>query len=247
MDEENRTPDEQPGDVTGSTPPPEAPAANEAVPVPDRLRAAMDDLGRRLQADDDEIVREYEQRYYGTREEPEVSAAPIPSPVRKASKSKRWDVDRNERRWAALAHASTLLTAAVALPSFGAGTLLTVFIPLLIYLAFRNRSDYVAFHALQAFTIQLVGTVGWFTLVLVGGVAWGLMLLVSLVLILVLVGAVLFPMILLLGALAFVASFALPLGMVIYSIIAAIETWNGHDYRYPYIARWVERQLVATA
>ncbi|MCC6799763.1 MAG: DUF4870 domain-containing protein, partial [Anaerolineae bacterium] len=71
-----------------------------------------------------------------------------------------------------------------------------------------------------------------------------LMLLVSLVLILVVVGAVLFPMILLLGALAFVASFALPVGMVIYSIIAAIETWNGHDYRYPYIARWVEHQLV---
>lgn len=246
MDEEKRTPDEQPGDISENTPPSEVGAANEAAPVPDRLRATMDDLGQRLQVDDDEIVREYEQRYYGTREESEVSAAPIPSPVRAAAKSKRWDVDRNERRWAALAHASTLLTAAVALPSFGAGTLLTVFIPLLIYLAFRNRSDYVAFHALQAFTIQLVGTVGWFTLVLVGGVAWGLMLLVSLVLILVLVGAVLFPMILLLGALAFVASFALPLGMVIYSIIAAVETWNGHDYRYPYIARWVERQLVAT-
>lgn len=233
MDEVNRTPDEQPGDVSDS------------VPVPERLRAAMNDLEQRLNADDDDIVREYEQRYYGARKE-RVAEAAVPSPVRKPAKSKRWDVDRNERRWAALAHASTLLTAAVALPSFGAGTLLTVFVPLLIYLAFRNRSDYVAFHALQAFTIQLVGTVGWFTLVLVGGLAWGLMLLVSLVLILVVVGAVLFPIILLLGALAFVASFALPLGMVIYSIIAAIETWNGHDYRYPYIARWVERQLVAT-
>src|SRR5690606_39236157 len=183
--------------------------------------------------------------YFGTREERLVEPA-VPAPVRHPAKSKRWDVDRNERRWAALAHASTLLTAAVALPSFGSGALLTIFIPLLIYLAFRNRSDYVAFHALQAFTIQLVGTVGWFTLVLVGGLAWAVMLLVSLVLILVVVGAVLFPMILLLGALAFVASFALPVGMVIYSIIAAIETWNGHDYRYPYIAKWVERQLVST-
>ena len=80
MDEENRTPDEQPGDVTGSTPPSEAPAPNEAEPVPERLRATMDDLGRRLQADDDDIVREYEQRYYGTREEPEVSAMPFPRP-----------------------------------------------------------------------------------------------------------------------------------------------------------------------
>lgn len=245
MDELNRTPDEQPGDVVDSTPPAEPNADSDRAPVPERLRAAMDDLGQRLSADDDEIVREYEERYYGTRKE-RVAEVAVPSPVRKPAKSKRWDVDRNERRWAALAHASTLLTAAVALPSFGAGTLLTVFVPLLIYLAFRNRSDYVAFHALQAFTIQLVGTVGWFTLLLVGGLAWGLMLLVSLVLILVVVGAVLFPVILLLGALALVVSFALPLGMVIYSIIATVETWNGHDYRYPYIARWVERQLVAT-
>jgi len=250
MDEVNRTPDEQPdeqpGDVAGQIPPPEIGAENEAVPVPSRLRAAMDDLEQRVDAEDDAIVREYETRYFGSREErlAEVVEPSVAAPARRPAKSKRWDVDRNERRWAALAHASTLLTVAVALPSFGAGTLLTIFVPLLIYFAFRNKSDYVAFHALQAFTIQLVGTVGWFTLVLVGGLAWGLMLLVSLVLILVVVGAVLFPMILLLGALAFVASFALPVGMVIYSIIAAIETWNGHDYRYPYIARWVEHQLV---
>jgi len=246
MEDENRTPDEQPGDVAGSTPEAPAGAEGESAPVPERLRATMDDLEKRLKADDDDIVREYEERYYGTRKE-RVAETAVPSPARKAAKTKRWDVDRNERRWAALAHASTLLTAAVALPSFGAGTLLTVFVPLLIYLAFRNRSDYVAFHALQAFTIQLVGTVGWFLVVLVGGLAWSLMLVVSLVLILVVVGAVLFPVILLLGALALVASFALPVGMVIYSIIAAIETWNGHDYRYPYISRWVERQLIATA
>ncbi len=238
MDDLNRTPDEP--DATDPAAPADSGASNEAVPVPPRLRAAMKQLEQRVD-EVDAVVREYEQRYYGTREEPAIEA---PAPARKPAKARRWDVDANERRWAALAHASTLLTAAVALPSFGAGTLVTIFIPLLIYLAFRNRSDYVAFHALQAFTIQLVGTVGWFTLLLVGGIAWGLMLLVSLVLILLVVGAVLFPMILLLGALAFVASFALPLGMIIYSLIATIETWNGHDYRYPYIARWVERQLV---
>jgi len=246
MDEENRTPDVLTGEGAAQVPPVED-AGGEGVPVPARLRAAMDQLEARVEAgDDDALVREYEQRYFGTPEE-RLAGPAVPAPAPRAAKSKRWDVDRNERRWAALAHASTLLTAAVALPSFGAGTLLTIFVPLLIYLAFRNRSDYVAFHALQAFTIQLVGTVGWFTLVLVGGLAWGLMLLVSLVLILVVVGAVLFPMILLLGALAFVASFALPLAMVIYSVIATIETWNGHDYRYPYIARWVEHQLVAPA
>lgn len=241
MDDLNRTPDEL--DATDSAAPADSSASNEAVPVPSRLRAAMEQLEQRVD-EVDAVVREYEQRYSGTREEPVIEA---PAPARKPAKAKRWDVDSNERRWAALAHASTLLTAAVALPSFGAGTLVTIFIPLLIYLAFRNRSDYVAFHALQAFTIQLVGTVGWFTLLLVGGIAWGLMLLVSLVLILLVVGAVLFPIILLLGALAFVASFALPLGMIIYSLIATIETWNGHDYRYPYIARWVERQLVGAA
>jgi uncharacterized Tic20 family protein len=31
--------------------------------------------------------------------------------------------------------------------------------------------------------------------------------------------------------------------MLLYGTIAAIETYNGRDYRYPFIARWVDRQL----
>jgi len=45
------------------------------------------------------------------------------------------------------------------------------------------------------------------------------------------------------GPVLFVISLALPLGMVIYSVIALTETRSGHNYRFPYIARWVESQM----
>ncbi|MBN2302957.1 MAG: DUF4870 domain-containing protein, partial [Anaerolineae bacterium] len=152
-------------------------------------------------------------------------------------------VDKSERKWAALAHGSTLLTALVAIGSAGSGALLTMFIPLLIYFAFRNRSEFVAFHALQAFTIQLVGTIGWLALVIVGGIVWVALLIISAFLLLLLVGFILLPLVALLGPLLFVISLALPLGMVIYSVIAAVETYAGRNYRIPYIARWVESQM----
>jgi len=152
-------------------------------------------------------------------------------------------VSENERKWAALAHASTLLTAVVALASGGLGVLLTMFVPLLIYFSYRKRSEYVAFHALQAFTIQLVGTIGWLALIVVGTIVGVALLFVSVILMIVLVGIVLAPIVILAYVLFVLASFLLPIGMVIYAMIAAVETWNGHNYRYPYIARWVEGQM----
>lgn len=238
----------------GGTPPThDAPV--EGVPVPGDLRRAMDRIRNRAghdAADERDIVREYQERYYPEPPDPPQrrSRLEMPDvqgklpPAFNKPKRKAWEgpVDRNERKWAALAHASTLLTALVALGSAGAGVLLTMFVPLLIYFSFRNRSEYVAFHALQAFALQLIGTVGWLSLMVVGTVVWVALLILSALLILVLVGLILLPIVALLGPVFFLASLALPLGMVIYSVIAAVETWNGCDYRYPYIARWVESQ-----
>jgi hypothetical protein len=36
---------------------------------------------------------------------------------------------------------------------------------------------------------------------------------------------------------------ALPFGMLIYAIIGAIQTYNGQNYRYPWIADWIDRQM----
>jgi len=253
MDDENRINDREAADQ-GERPPTGQSTEGEGVPIPSKIREAVEDVRRRIRDEANhgrDVVKEYEERYYGQGrsrlETPSQADSVPPSGVYVPYKPKRWhdpaSVSENERKWAALAHASTLLTALVALGSGGLGVLLTMFVPLLIYFAFRKRSEYVAFHALQAFTIQLVGTIGWLTLLVVGVIVWVALLVVSAILIIVLVGLILFPLVLLAGLLLIVASLALPIGMVIYSIIAAVETWSGHNYRYPYIARWVESQM----
>ncbi len=239
-------------------PPHEEHLEGEAQPIPPHLRDTMEAMRRRLRKADQEardIVREYEERYNGARGNHRKSgfdpfaAQPgsgVPLGEYGAPKPKRHaplGVTANERKWAALAHASTLLTALVALPSAGLIVLLTMFAPLLIYFAFRQRSEYVAFHALQAFTMQLIGTIGFLFAMVLGVVVWTALLVLSLVLIVVLVGIVLTPVVALAALVYFLAVLLMPLGMVIYSVIAMVETWSGHNYRVPYIARWVEAQM----
>jgi uncharacterized Tic20 family protein len=228
-------------------------AEGEGVPVPSRIRDIVDDARQRLKDELDrgrDVVREYEERYYGPGKsrletppagKPPESSSQVYAPAK--PKRQYGEVSENERKWAALAHASTLLTALVGLPSAGMGVLITMFVPLLIYFAFRKRSEFVAFHALQAFTIQLIGTIGWMAVLVVGGIIWVALLIISALLVLVLIGIVLLPIVALAGVLALVVSLALPLGMIIYSMIAAVETWSGHNYRIPYIGRWVESQM----
>ncbi len=248
MDDPNRVID--PGEETPSG---GKNVEGEGVPIPSRIRDAVDDVRRRIRdemSQGHDVVEEYEARYHGwnrSRLESAPAAGSGTEEVHVPPKVKRWhdpaSVSDNERKWAALAHASTLLTALVALGSGGLGVLLTMFIPLFIYFSFRKRSEYVAFHALQAFTIQLVGTIGWISLLVVGILVWVVLLFVSLVLCVVVVGFILLPVVFIAGVALIVASFALPLGMIIYSFIATTETWSGHNYRFPYIARWVESQM----
>lgn len=184
----------------------------------------------------DSVVREYEERYHGPRDE----------------KPKRRELPRSystlrvtdeEKLWAAVAHGSIWLT--VVLSVFSVGTLLpaSVFIPLVIYFLFRKRSDYVAFHALQAFVLQLVGTIGALALLLVGGTVWLVGLFVALLAMAVLVGFILVPVWGVVGVVLALVIAVLPLAALLFGTIATIETYNGRDYRYPVLARWVDRQL----
>ena len=59
---------------------------------------------------------------------------------------------QSERNWAMLAHLTALLTVLVGLHSGGVGSVVALLVPLGMYLYFRERSPYVAFHALQAIT-----------------------------------------------------------------------------------------------
>jgi uncharacterized protein len=115
---------------------------------------------------------------------------------------------QDERTWSIIAHLSVLL-ALVGLMPFGA---------LLVWLIYKDRSQKVRFHALQALWYQI---------------AWILILvaytLVSLVLSLVVIGIFMF---FLLPILALVP--------LVHGCYAAYQVSKGVEYRYPYIADRIE-------
>ncbi|MCB9452028.1 MAG: DUF4870 domain-containing protein [Anaerolineaceae bacterium] len=182
--------------------------------------------------DADTVVEAYETRY----ERP---------PKRKAKPRSysTLNVTNEERLWAAVAHASVWLTVLGGLFTTGFIVPVSVFIPLVIYLMYRKQSDYVAFHALQAFALQLLGTVGAFALLIVGGIAWGIGMVIALLLIVVLAGIILVPLWGLVGIVLLLAVFLMPLAALLLGTMAAVETYNGRDYRYPVISHWIDRQL----
>jgi uncharacterized protein len=115
---------------------------------------------------------------------------------------------QDERTWSIIAHLSVLL-GLVGLMPFGA---------LLVWLIYKDRSQKVRFHALQALWYQI---------------AWILILmvytLVSLVLSLVIIGIFMF---FLLPILALVP--------IVHGCYAAYQVSKGVEYRYPYIADRIE-------
>jgi uncharacterized protein len=149
-----------------------------------------------------------------------------------------------ERLWAAVAHGSGLLTLIVSISTLGLGALPLVFVPFVIYLVYREKSCYVAFHAAQALALQIVGTVGYFVALLAASLvallvtALGFVLLVILIGLVVLVAAVLLWVV----VIPVVWGFS-PVVLGALSAVAAIETSSGRDYRYPYLGTWVEQWL----
>ena len=115
---------------------------------------------------------------------------------------------QDERTWSVLAHLSVLLVL-VGLMPFGA---------LLIWLIYKDRSDRVRFHALQALWYQTA----WIVIL----VAYAL---VCTVLSLLIIGIFMF---FLLPVLAVIP--------VIHGCYAAYQVSQGVDYRYPYIADRIE-------
>ncbi|MFP4321367.1 MAG: DUF4870 domain-containing protein [Anaerolineales bacterium] len=153
------------------------------------------------------------------------------------------NLNDNERSWAMLAHASAILTGLIGLSTGGLGALLTLFIPLGIYLYYRDQSDFVAHHALQAFAVQIVGVVGFVALLVSVFVIWVVLLLVAALLSAVLIGIPLLILLLLAAPFLLLGTLLLPAAMLVYSIMAAVEAWGGRFYSYPWIGDWVDNQI----
>ncbi len=101
-----------------------------------------------------------------------------------------------------------------------------------IYLVFKDRSRYVAYHALQSTFFQLVFWVG-------GGALIGAVWAVTGMLSIILIGLLLIPIAILL-TLIFAA---LPLVAIIYGIIGAIDVSQGKDFKYWLVGDWVRGTL----
>ena len=150
---------------------------------------------------------------------------------------------REEMNWAAIAHASIVLTLLLGMVTSGLGAILGVFVPALIWYAHREKSDYVAEQARQATAFQLAGFAAMLVLALGGALILTVGWTVSAILVLVLIGLLLLPVMLLLTVLTVVALVALPVAQVIYGCYAAAETYSGRPFRYAWIADLVDRHL----
>ncbi len=129
-----------------------------------------------------------------------------------------------ERTWAMLAHLSVLTN------------LITGFLgpiaALVIYLMFRDRSRYVAYHALQAMIFQLIWWGG-------GGVLIGVMWAAVGILSALIVGIVLIPI-----ACIFTPIIGLmPIAALVYGTVGGIQTSQGEDFRYWLVGDWVRGTL----
>ena len=133
---------------------------------------------------------------------------------------------RDERTWAALAHACTWLNFATGLGGLiGAAA---------IWLVKKEESDWIAFHGLQSLAFQAAQLV--ITLVVVGG-TWILGFAFSL-LTLGFGTLIAVPFMFL----TFFLGIAVMIGGLVYSLVGAYRVYEGQEFRYLWLGDWVAAQ-----
>jgi uncharacterized protein len=138
--------------------------------------------------------------YGSPQEEPQLSRVPMGNGMSA----------QDERTWSMIAHLSVLLSLVT-----GIGGPIAA---LVIWLVYKDRSQRVAFHALQSLWYQ----VAWAVILFVG---WS----ITFILMFVLVGFILVPVMAIASLVPFV-----------HQCYAAYKVYQGVDYRYPVIADMVE-------
>ena len=128
--------------------------------------------------------------------------------------------EADERQWAMLAHLSILLNLVTGF--------LGVVAPLAIYMIYKDRSRYVAYHSLQSLIFQLVWWVGGGFLI---GAAWAITGILSAVLI----GLLCIPIALVLSL--------IPLAALGYGIYGGVQVSQGRDFKYWLVGDWVRGTL----
>ena len=130
----------------------------------------------------------------------------------------------DEKTWAMLAHLSVII-------NFISG-FFGILAALAIYLIFKDRSRYVAYHSMQAFIFQLIWWGGAGVLI---GLMWSIVGLLSAIVI----GIILIPFALILTFVLLL----LPLAALVYGIIGAVQTSQGQEFDYWLIGDWTRNML----
>ncbi|MFN8410982.1 MAG: DUF4870 domain-containing protein [Anaerolineales bacterium] len=123
-----------------------------------------------------------------------------------------------EKQWAMISHLSVLIN------------LFTVFmgvaVPVVIYFIYKDRSKYVAYHALQALIMQAICSFGGTLLaVLIGGISQ----------VIPFAGLICLPISCIFAILPIVA--------LVYGTYGGIQINNGQDFKYWMIGDWVRSTL----
>ena len=149
-----------------------------------------------------------------------MESAPPPQPQPHPPQPPAPLTPTEERSWALLAHLSIQLNQVTGLLGpVGA---------LIIYLVYKDRSRYVAYHSLQSLIFQLIAWVG-------GGILTGIAWAITGVLSAILVGLLCIPIALVISL--------IPLGAIVYGIIGGIQCNQGQDFRYWLVGDWVRETL----
>jgi len=117
-------------------------------------------------------------------------------------------VSQEERLWAMLAHLLSLVGYAVALGQY--------IVPLVIYISYKDRSKFVAFHALQSLYFQLLVLVVLGLTIVLGFLTCGI---------------------------GFGLTTAVGIGALVYVLIAAIQTYDGRLFEYWLVGEWARRKV----
>jgi uncharacterized Tic20 family protein len=166
--------------------------------------------------------------------EPEVS-------LELATPAPHLGLTREEMGWAAVAHASILLTVLLGVTTGGIAVFLGPIVPAIIWYIYRDRSEYVVEQARQATVFQVAGILALLGLAILGAILLVVGWTVSAVLVIVLVGLILLPVMLIVTLVWVVAIVALPIAQMVYGCYAAIEAYNGRPFRYRWIADQIDR------
>lgn len=126
-----------------------------------------------------------------------------------------------ERQWAMIAHLGVLVNLV--------SGILGPFVPLAIYMIYKDRSKYVAYQSLQALIFQLIWWVG-------GSVVAGIVWAITGILSSVIIGIVCIP---------FACVFSLmPLVALGYGVYGGIQTSQGQDFKYWLVGDWTRGTLI---